>query len=142
MKPYKTGLLMGVFDLFHIGHLNLIRNAKSQCEYLRVAVLSDEMVNRFKQHPPVIPQDQRMEILAALRDVDDVVLIEDTPSRIEEWKRRPFDCFFSGDDYAGNPDWLKEKSDLKELGVEVVFFPYTKEQSSTKIRHELEECNS
>lgn len=78
-----------------------------------------------------------MEILAALRDVDEVVLIEDNPSRIEEWKRRPFDCFFSGDDYAGNPYWEWERGELKKLGADIVFFPYTREQSSTRIRTQL-----
>ena len=142
MKPYRTGLLMGVFDLFHIGHLNLIRRAKEQCEYLRVAVMSDQMVMKFKGHTPVIPEDERMEILAALRDVDEVVLIEDDPSRLREWERRPFDCFFSGDDYANNKDWEWERTELKKLGADVVFFPYTQHQSSTKIRKTLEEKES
>ena len=142
MKPYRTGLLMGVFDLFHIGHLNLIRRAKEQCEYLRIAVMSDQLVEKFKNHPPVIPQEERMEILAALRDVDEVVLIEDDPSRIVEWNRRPFDCFFSGDDYSNNEYWKWERSELKKLGVDVVFFPYTRHQSSTKIRKTLEEEES
>ena len=137
MKPYNTGLLMGVFDLFHIGHLRLIQRAKKQCDHLRVAVMSDELVMKFKNHAPVIPQDERMEILAALRDVDEVVLIEDDPSRIEEWKRRPFDCFFSGDDYAENPYWEWERGELKKLGADIVFFPYTREQSSTRIRTQL-----
>lgn len=138
-KTYRTGLLMGVFDLFHIGHLNLIRRAKQKCTYLRVAVLSDELVNEFKSRYPVIPQNERMEILAALRDVDEVVLIEkrEDVSRISEWKKRPFDCFFSGDDYADNEFWKKEKEELKKLGADMVFFSYTKERSSTMIREEI-----
>ena len=104
-KPYGVGLLMGVFDLFHIGHLNLIRRAKAQCRYLRVGVLADDLVYSFKQIRPTIPQEERMEILRALRDVDEVVLIEtqNDVSRLNEWRKRPFDCFFSGDDYADNP---------------------------------------
>ena len=140
-KPYKTGLLMGVFDLFHIGHLNLIRRAKAQCGFLRIGVLSDQVVHEFKQIYPTIPQDERMEILRALRDVDEVVLLEtkEEVSRLHEWKKRPFDCFFSGDDYADNAYWAWEKEELKKLGADVVFFPYTKKRSSSMIRKELQE---
>ena len=101
-KKYHTGLVMGVFDLFHVGHLKLIERAKEQCDYLRVAVLSDALVEKFKNHPPVIPEEERRTILAALRAVDEAVIIYDDPSRLVEFARRPFDCFFSGDDYAGN----------------------------------------
>ena len=140
-KPYGVGLLMGVFDLFHIGHLNLIRRAKAQCRYLRVGVLADELVYSFKQIRPTIPQEERMEILRALRDVDEVVLIEtqNDVSRLNEWRKRPFDCFFSGDDYAGNPYWAWEQEELRKLGADIVFFPYTKERSSSMIRRELKE---
>ena len=136
-KKYHIGLLMGVFDLFHVGHLRLIRRAKEQCDFLRVAVLSDKLVKKFKDKYPVIPLDQRMEILAAIRDVDEVVPIEDDPSRLLEWHRRPFDCFFSGDDYSGNEYWQWERGELQKLGSDIVFFPYTTEQSSTKIREKL-----
>jgi len=137
-KPYRVGLLMGVFDLFHIGHLNLIRRAKEECEFLRVGVLSDELVRQYKHHDPTIPLEQRAEILASIRYVDEVVVIEGNPSRLEEWHRRPFDCFFSGDDYAGNPYWEYEKKELQKLGSDIRFFPYTREQSSTKIRTEMQ----
>ena len=133
-KPYGTGLVMGVFDLFHVGHLRLIHRAKAQCAFLRAGVLSDALVLKFKNKKPVIPLEERMEILSALRDVDDVVAIEDDPSRLLEWKRRPFDCFFSGDDYEGNPYWAWERTELRKLGADIVFFPYTKSQSSTRIR--------
>ena len=139
-KPYNIGLIMGVFDLFHIGHLNLIRRAKAQCKFLRISVLSDKLVHEFKQIYPIMPQDERMEILRALRDVDEVVLLEtkDDVSRLHEWKKRPFDCFFSGDDYADNAYWAWEKEELKKLGVDMVFFPYTKKRSSSMIRKELQ----
>ncbi len=143
---YDTGLLMGVFDLFHIGHLNLIRRAKKQCRFLRVGVLSDDLVYEFKQIYPTIPQDERMEILRALRDVDEVVLLgtREDVSRVHEWKKRPFDCFFSGDDYADNAYWAWEKEELEKLGADMVFFPYTKKRSSSMIRKELREkgCES
>ncbi len=138
-KPYHTGLLMGVFDLFHIGHLRLIERAKEECDFLRVGLLSDELVMQYKQHAPVIPLEERMEIVAAVRYVDEVVSIDKSPSRIEEWHRRPFDCFFSGDDYEGNAYWEWEKAELQKLGADIRFFPYTKEQSSTKIRNVIGE---
>ena len=140
-KPYNIGLLMGVFDLFHIGHLNLIRRAKEQCKYLRIGVLSDKLVHEFKHIYPIIPQDERMEILRALRYVDEVILLESRKevSRLYEWHKRPFDCFFSGDDYADNTYWAWEKEELKKLGADMVFFPYTKKRSSSMIRKELQE---
>ena len=94
---------------------------------------------KFKNKPPVIPLAERMEILAAIRDVDEVVAITDDPSRLLEWDRRPFDCFFSGDDYSGNAYWEWEREELRKRGSDIVFFPYTKEQSTTKIRKKLGE---
>ena len=137
-KKYQTGLLMGVFDLFHIGHLNLIMRAKEECAFLRVAVLSNDLVWEYKKKHPVIGQEERMRIVEAIRYVDEVVLIDDNPSRIMEWHRRPFDCFFSGDDYTANDYWNWEREELKKLGADLCFFPYTKEQSSTMIRKKLE----
>lgn len=136
-RRYRVGLLMGVFDMFHVGHLRLIERAKGECEYLRVAVLSDELVRKFKQKDPIIPQDQRMQVLAALRDVDEVVCIEDIPSRIMEFERRPFDCFFSGDDYRDNEYWNWEREELRKRGSDIKFFSYTEYQSSTMIRAKL-----
>ena len=136
-KPYDTGLLMGVFDLFHIGHLRLIKRAKKRCCYLRVGVLADALVEELKGITPTIPLSQRMEILTSIESVDEVVAIEDTPSRIVEWHRRPFNCFFSGDDYEGNPSWEEERRQLEKLGATIEFFPYTEEQSSSKIRKAL-----
>ncbi len=143
-KPYKIGLLMGVFDLFHIGHLNLIRRAKAQCCFLRIGVLADSLVHEYKQLYPTIPQQERMEILRALRDVDEVVLLDkrEDVSRLHEWHKRPFDCFFSGDDYEENAYWIWEKEELKKLGADMVFFPYTEKRSSTMIRKELQKKGS
>ena len=133
-KKYNVGLLMGVFDLFHVGHLRLIQRASACCRYLRVGVLSDDLVEKYKNRRPVIPLDERMEILSAIRGVDEVVPITDDPSRLLEYDRRPFDCFFSGDDYSGNAYWAWEREELRKRGSDIVFFPYTKEQSTTNIR--------
>ncbi|MBR2801460.1 MAG: adenylyltransferase/cytidyltransferase family protein [Erysipelotrichaceae bacterium] len=137
MEKVNTGLLMGVFDLFHVGHLKLIRNAKSRCRYLRVAILSDSLVRKFKGHDPYIPAEERKEILEAIREVDEVVIIRDTPSRLVEYERRPFDCFFSGNDYEHNEYWLKEREELRKKGSDIVFFPYTETQSTTKIVNKI-----
>ena len=137
-RNYEIGLVMGVFDLFHVGHLNLIRKARERCAFLRAGVLSDELVRKFKGHDPVINQDERMQILAALRYVDEVVLINDDPSRLIEFKRRPFDCFFCGDDYIDNPYFAYEKKELNKLGADICFLPYTRSQSSTMIRKKIE----
>ncbi len=135
MKHYRSGYIMGVFDLFHIGHLNLLRNAKEHCDFLRVGILSDELVREQKKHDPVIPLEERMAIVAAVRYVDDVVVVDDgLLSKVAEWYRHPFECFFSGDDYEGNPLWEKEKIELSGLGSTIEFFPYTATTSSTKIR--------
>ena len=141
-EKVQVGLLMGVFDMFHIGHLRLIRRAKEECRFLRVAVLSDELVMKFKGHAPVIPLAERMEVLAAVRGVDEVVPVYDDPSRLAEWHRRPFDVFFSGDDYAGNAYWEWERGELRKLGADIRFFSYTKEQSSTAIREKMAQANS
>ena len=137
-KPYEIGLLMGVFDLFHTGHVNLIRNAKKRCRFLRVGVLSDDLVRLYKSKAPIISQADRMEVLRAVGLVDEVVLIDgDYVSKVEEWHRRPYDCFFSGDDYAGDPFWEKEKAELRRLGAEMEFFPYTEHISSTSIHSKM-----
>ena len=141
-KQYHTGLVMGVFDLFHVGHVRLLKRAKERCDYLRAGVLSDELVRKYKNKSPVIPEEQRREILEAVRYVDEVVLIDDNPSRLMEFKKRPFDVFFSGDDYRDNEYWKWEKEELKKLGADMVFFGYTQEQSSTNIRKALNPGNT
>ena len=102
-------------------------------------MLSDDLVEKYKNRRPVIPLDERMEILSAIRGVDEVVPITDDPSRLLEYDRRPFDCFFSGDDYSGNAYWEWERQELRKRGSDIVFFPYTKEQSTTSIRSRMKE---
>ena len=134
-KPYRIGYIMGVFDLFHVGHLNLIRRAKGRCEYLMVGVLTDALVREQKKHDPVIPFAERVEILRSIRYVDEVVTVDDgLLSKVAEWYRHPYDCLFSGSDHEGNPLWEIEKAELETLGSTIEFFPYTKTTNSTKIR--------
>ena len=95
------------------------------------------MLQKFKNKLPVIPLSERMEILGAIREVDEVVPILDDPSRLLEWDRRPFDCFFSGDDYRDNEYWNWEREELRKRGSDIKFFSYTEYQSSTMIRAKL-----
>lgn len=137
-KRYRRGYVAGVFDLFHVGHLNLIRNAKVMCEYLIVGVLEDELVIRFKKNPPIIPQKERMEIVGALKDVNEVVLVHGKNiEKLEAWKQVRYDCLFSGDDYINHPSWIRDRKRLNEVGADICFFPYTQSTSSTKIKRIL-----
>lgn len=134
-KKYHIGYISGVFDLFHIGHLNMFKHAKEQCEYLIVGVVSDEGVRKFKEVEPFIPFKERIELVRACRYVDEAVEIplEYRGSR-EAFHLHHFDCQFSGSDYIDNPVWLADKEYLEKNGAEMVFFPYTQSTSSTKIK--------
>lgn len=134
-KKYHTGYIAGVFDLFHIGHLNMFRRAKEQCDYLIVGVVTDEGVVEQKKNAPFIPFDERIELVRSCRYVDEAVKI---PAQYcgtrDAFRMYHFDCQFSGSDYIDNPDWLAEKVFLEEHGAEMVFFPYTESTSSSKIK--------
>lgn len=132
MKKYRIGYTTGVFDLFHIGHLNVLRRAKEQCDYLIVGVSTDEVVLRSKRKKPVIPFAERVEIVEAIRYVDRVVA-EETLDKEEAWKRLRFDAIFHGDDRRGSARYDTYEKQFARLGVEVVYFPYTRETSSTAL---------
>ncbi len=103
MKKYKNGYLAGVFDLYHVGHLNLIRRAKERCDYLMIGLLTDEMVVKLKKNPPYIPFEERKQILESVRYVDQVVAVtEENHEKMKAWNLYHFDCLFSGDDYSQN----------------------------------------
>ncbi len=136
-KPYQIGYVPGVFDLFHIGHLNLLRNAKSRCEYLIAGVLTDELVEHFKKRRPVIPYAQRAAIVSAVSCVDRVVPVDFSNTRkIDAWKRYHYDCHFSGSDHGA--DWTKDLQELRAVGSNMEFFEYTKAINSTQIRNRRE----
>lgn len=138
MKPYKTGYIAGVFDLFHVGHLNLLRRAKERCEYLIVGILSDNLVMHFKQKLPLIPQDERMEIVQAIKYVDQAVSVTiNSIDKMEAWNLYHFDCLFSGDDWKNEPSWAKDKQKLNQVGSNIEFFSYTQGISSTQLRNQL-----
>lgn len=137
MKKYKVGYTTGVFDLFHVGHLNLLERCKEQCEHLIVAVCTDEYAHESGKNP-TIPYADRARIVAALKCVDEVVPMEFT-DKLEAWKLHKYDVLFSGDDWKGSERYAITERQLKEIGVDVVYFPYTKSVSTTKIRNQLNE---
>ena len=135
-KAYRVGYVPGVYDLFHVGHLNLIRRAKQRCQYLIVGVLTDELVEYFKHKRPHIPYEQRAEIVAAIREVDKVVPVSfHNTKKIDAWNLYHFDCHFSGNDHGS--DWEKDLEQLKAVGSNMEFFEYTQGISSTQIKQQL-----
>lgn len=138
-KPYNIGYIAGVFDLFHIGHLNMFRRAKEMCNYLIVGVVSDEGVRLNKQAEPFVPFEERIEMVRSCRYVDEAVKLPlDFAGTRDMFKVYHFDVQFSGSDYENNPYWLEEKKFLEENGATMVFFPYTKSTSSTKLKRAIE----
>lgn len=135
MSPI-IGYAPGAYDLFHVGHLNLLRNARQHCDYLIAGVVSDEMLERAKGRLPVIPLAERMEIVQHISFVDRVHA-EVVPDKLETWREVGFDVFFKGDDWRGTPKGLELERRFGEVGVEVVYFPYTIQTSSTLLRSAL-----
>ena len=134
-KKYHVGYISGVFDLFHIGHLNMFKRAKEQCGYLIVGVVTDDGVREIKKVEPFVPFEERIEMVRSCRYVDEAVEIplqfHDTK---EAYKMYHFDCQFSGSDYINNPSWINNKEFLEQNGSEMVFFPYTESTSSSEIK--------
>ena len=127
----KIGYTTGVFDLFHIGHLNLLKNAKSLCDKLIVGVTTDELV-AYKNKKAVIPFNERMEIVSSIKYVDAVVP-QESMDKMGMWKKLKFDVMFVGDDWYKSEKWKKYEDDFKAVNVKIVYFPYTKGTSSTLI---------
>tara|TARA_B100000795_G_C22798725_1_gene440692 strand:- start:1122 stop:1538 length:417 start_codon:yes stop_codon:yes gene_type:complete len=130
------GYTTGVFDLFHVGHLNLLKNAKGLCDKLVVGVTTDELVS-YKNKRAVIPFDERLDIVRNIKLVD-VVVPQDSMDKIEAWNKIKFDIMFVGDDWYDTPKWKELDEKFKSLGVKIVYFSYTKGTSSTLINKTLE----
>jgi glycerol-3-phosphate cytidylyltransferase len=139
VKKYKIGYTQGVYDMFHIGHLNLINRAKEQCDYLIVGVNSDELVKTYKNKEPVIHEQERAEIVRNLKAVDECIIV-DTLDKLEIHQELGFNAVFIGDDWYGNPRWMQTKVDLAKIGADVVFLPHTEGVSSTILRPQSEDC--
>lgn len=136
MKKYRVGYTTGVFDMFHIGHLNILRRAKEQCDYLIVGVSTDELVMEYKNKTPIIPFEERAEIVQSI-DCVDRVIAQENRDKYEAWRELKFDVMFVGDDWKGKPLFMKVEEEFKKVGVDVVYFPYTKDTSSTILREKL-----
>ena len=138
-KKYKVGITVGVFDLFHVGHLNLLERCKSMCDYLIVAVCQDDYVRDVKHKTPAYNDKDRMRILAALKCVDEVipVTIEETEDKLLLIKNHPFDVLFSGDDWKGTERYKKTEEQFAKLGASIEYFPYTQGISTTQIKESL-----
>ncbi len=129
------GYTTGVFDLFHVGHLNVLRKAKENCDYLVVGVTSDELV-AYKNTKSVIPFQERIKIVEAIKYVDEVVA-QTTMDKMEAWQTVKFNKMFVGSDWQGTDKWNKIEKDFNDIGVEVIYFPYTDGTSSTKLKEVL-----
>jgi glycerol-3-phosphate cytidylyltransferase len=133
-----VGYAPGAFDLFHIGHLNLLRRAKEQCDFLIAGVVSDELCRETKGIDPVIPLEERVEIVGSI-DIVDAVHVELVPDKIVTWRELRFDRIFKGDDWRGTPKGTLLERRFGQVGVEVVYFSYTPHTSSTLLRLALQE---
>ena len=127
------GYTAGAFDLFHVGHLNLLKNAKSKCDYLIVGVTADDLIERTKGKRPFIPLSERMDIVRNCKYVDEVV-VQDDLDKFEAWKNYKYDILFSGSDWQTSPRWQEYERKLKEVGSSLHYFPYTTSTSSSKIQ--------
>ena len=144
MKKYNIGYTTGVFDLFHIGHLNILRKSKELCDFLIVEISSDEQVLRKKNRMPVIPFNERIQIIESIRYVDKVVPLQLSSGdiglslKIKAWEKYKFNALFKGDDSKGTDLYNKVEVFMNARGVDVVYFPYTEGTTSTKLNHYLD----
>ena len=142
----RIGYTCGVFDLFHVGHLNLLENARKKCDYLIVGVCSDEYVRVYKQKEAVINEKDRTRILNALKCVDraEIVSIDETLDKILAWKRFKFNVLFSGSDWKGTDRFLETEKSFKDnkIDLEIVFFDYTHGISTTEIKEQMQDNNN
>ena len=128
-----VGYVPGAWDMFHVGHLNILLRAREQCDRLVVGVVTDEALYRAKAKHPVIPLSERMQVVAHLNMVDDVV-VDFSSNKLEVWHRVRFDVLFKGDDWRGTAKGEKLEADMATVGVTVRYFPYTVHTSSTLLR--------
>ncbi len=135
-KKYKIGYTTGVFDMFHIGHLNILRRAKEQCDYLIVGVSTDELVRDYKNKTPIVPFEERKAIVDAIKYVDEVVP-QTSMDKFEAWKKLHFNAIFHGDDWKGSTLYKEIEEKLSSVGVDMVFLPHTDGTSSTILSEKL-----
>ena len=134
----KVVYTAGVFDCFHIGHLNLLRNAKALADHLLVAVSTDDLVSSYKDRTPLVPFEERIEIVRAIRCVDEAVAQTDR-DKFKAWEQFSFDIWAIGDDWYGDPYYMDLRERFDRVGVQTAFLPYTRAVSSTSRRSEIDE---
>ena len=130
MKLYETGYTTGVFDMFHVGHLNILRHSKEHCRRLIVGVSTDELVLQYKHKLPIVHLEDRIEIVKAIRYVDEVVIQEDM-DKFKAWEKLRFDVIFHGDDWQGSELYADLERKLRLVNVDIVFLPHTEGISTT-----------
>ena len=138
MKKYKIGYTSGVYDMFHIGHLNILRRAKEQCDYLIVGVSTDELVQHDKHKTPIIPFEDRCAIIEAIKYVDKVVPQHDK-NKFAAWEKYHFNKMFVGSDWKGTPQWQAFEEQFAPVGVEIIYLDHTDGISTTILRNRLNE---
>ena len=131
-----VGYTTGVFDMFHVGHLNLLMRAREQCDRLIVGVSTDDVVLDYKKHAPIVPYAERVAIVKAIRYVDEVVP-QTSMDKFAAWEALHFNRLFHGNDWKGSAMYNEVEAKLKAVGVEVVYFPYTQGTSSTLLAERL-----
>ena len=136
MKKYKIGYTTGVYDMFHIGHLNILRRAKDLCDYLIVGVTTDELCYKRKNKYPIINQYERMEIVKAIKYVDKVIF-QDDMDKIKPVKENGVNVVFVGSDWKGTPQWLQYEKEFRSVGCDVVYLSHTDGISSTILREKI-----
>ena len=139
-KKYKIGYTQGTYDLFHIGHLNLLEHAKEQCEKLIVGVNSDELVQTYKNKKTNIPAKDRARIVQAIKPVDEVHIVE-TLDKVAIHEIINYDAIFIGDDWKENERWKKTEQELAKIGVPVVYLPHTDGISTTELTEQIRSIN-
>ena len=132
------GYTTGVYDMFHIGHLNILRRAKERCDYLIVGVSTDECVESYKHHTPMIPYEQRAAIVGAIKYVDEVVP-QTTMDKLEFLKLRHFDVMFHGDEWKGTELYNKYEMEFAKYGARIEYLSHTDGISSTILREKLKQ---
>ena len=138
-KKYKIGYVAGVFDMFHIGHLNVIKNAKEYCEYLIVGVSTDDLVEKNKNKTPIIPFDERIEIVKSIKYVDNTIPQTDysVDGKIRTAQENNINVMFVGSDWQGTSKWNDIEAKLKRMNIDVIYLPHTDGISSSLLRKKI-----
>jgi glycerol-3-phosphate cytidylyltransferase len=136
-KKLIIGYTTGVFDLFHIGHVKILQKAKSLCDKLIVGVSTDSLVKKYKNKKPIIPFSERVEVIRNSRCVD-LVVSQNSLDKFKNWKKLKYDVMFVGDDWYATKKWRDLDKEFREHGVKIIYLPYTKKTSSTKINKILD----